>query len=103
MPKRKRSVVWAVGIKRLGVNLILCGFLHFQDEVSFFGECVVCCRWSANSSLDCRNTRPHRPEPCTTLTCASCLDVGDSSARCSAASITKPEETAVDVGGWLKS
>src|SRR3954465_15068158 len=53
--------------------------------------------------MDCRNTRPHRPEPCTTLTCASCLDVGDSSARCSAASITKPEETAVDVGGWLKS
>jgi FMNH2-dependent dimethyl sulfone monooxygenase len=41
MPKRKRSVVWAVGIKRLGVNLILCGFLHFQDEVSFFGERVL--------------------------------------------------------------
>src|SRR3954464_11216420 len=53
--------------------------------------------------MDCRNTRPHRPEPCTTLTCASCLDVGDSSARCSAASITKPEETAVDVGEWLWS
>src|SRR5438270_5975173 len=53
--------------------------------------------------MDCRNTRPHWPEPCTTLTCASCLDVGGSLARCSAASITKPEETAVDVGGWLKS
>src|SRR3954452_1341704 len=30
-----------VRLKRLGVNLILCGFLHFQDEVSFFGERVL--------------------------------------------------------------
>src|SRR4051812_34661654 len=101
MPKRKRSVVWAVGIKRLGVNLILCGFLHFQDEVSFFGERVLPLVRQLEHGLSEYEAAP--PEPCTTLTCASCLDVGGSLARCSAASITRPEETAVDVGGWLKS
>ncbi len=30
-----------VRLKRLGVNLILCGFLHFQEEVRFFGERVL--------------------------------------------------------------
>jgi dimethylsulfone monooxygenase len=30
-----------VRLKRLGVDLILCGFLHFQDEVGFFGERVL--------------------------------------------------------------
>jgi dimethylsulfone monooxygenase len=30
-----------VRLKRLGVNLILCGFLHFQDEVAYFGEHIL--------------------------------------------------------------
>jgi len=30
-----------VRLKRLGVNLILCGFLHFQDEVAYFGERIL--------------------------------------------------------------
>lgn len=28
-------------LRTLGVNLTLCGFLHFQDEVRFFGERVI--------------------------------------------------------------
>ena len=30
-----------VELKRLGVNLVLAGFLHFQEEVAFFGERVL--------------------------------------------------------------
>ncbi|MBN9561906.1 MAG: dimethyl sulfone monooxygenase SfnG [Alphaproteobacteria bacterium] len=30
-----------VHLKRIGVNLILCCFLHFQEEVRFFGERVL--------------------------------------------------------------
>lgn len=30
-----------VALKRLGVNLVLGGFLHFQEEVAFFGERVL--------------------------------------------------------------
>ncbi len=30
-----------VHLKRLGVNLVLCGFLHFHEEVRFFGERVL--------------------------------------------------------------
>jgi len=30
-----------VALKRAGVDLVLCGFLHFQDEVEYFGRHVV--------------------------------------------------------------
>lgn len=30
-----------VNLKRIGVDLVLCGFLHFQEEVDYFGKKVV--------------------------------------------------------------
>ena len=30
-----------VAYKRLGVDLILGGFLHFQEEIEYFGERVL--------------------------------------------------------------
>jgi FMNH2-dependent dimethyl sulfone monooxygenase len=30
-----------IAMKNVGVNLVLCGFLHFQEEVEFFGKHVI--------------------------------------------------------------
>lgn len=30
-----------VNLKRIGVDLVLCGFLHFQEEVDYFGKKVL--------------------------------------------------------------
>ena len=30
-----------VALKEIGVDLVLCGFLHFQEEVEFFGQRVI--------------------------------------------------------------
>ena len=30
-----------VNLKRIGVDLVLCGFLHFQEEVEYFGKHVL--------------------------------------------------------------